>query len=85
MIEWTDDQLKAAGINKRKLKKVVRLLEESSALMWSMGLHVYGASGSGCLVHKSRPTHIDTPMGNSKADQGCVVARVGEGYDGGDW
>lgn len=80
-IEWSDEQLAAAGIDKTKLIKLVRSLQACSKLMIEMDLHVYGASGSGCLIHSSRPTH----KGRGEADQGAVVARVGQNFDGGDW
>jgi hypothetical protein len=87
MIEWSDEQLEAAGIDKKALQSLVRRLERCSKDMARMGLHLYGASGSGCLIHESRPTHIWTGRGSSgqKADQGSVVADVGLGFDGGDW
>jgi hypothetical protein len=80
-IRWTDEQLKAAGIDKRKLKKLLRLLREAGVLMNTMSLEVYGESGSGNLIHRSRPTH-DT---SGKADLGSVVANVGFGFNGGGW
>lgn len=83
-ISWTDAQLKEAKIHKGKLKKLVRLLRESSELMRGLDLEVYGADGSGHLVHRSRPTHVDTPTGQ-KADFGCIVASVGPGFNGGGW
>lgn len=85
VILWTDEQLKQAGIPKRKLASLVKRLRKCSAEMAEMGLHVYGASGSGNLIHKSRPTHTDEIGGYGKPDTGSVVARVGNGFDGGDW
>lgn len=85
MIEWTDEQLASAAIDKKKLASLVKRLRKCSADMRALGLYVYGASGSGNLVHNSRPTHIDRPGLSSTPDFGCVVARVGEGFDGGDW
>ncbi len=84
MIEWTDEQLKAAGIDKRKLQSLDRRLNQCAKDMRELGLHLYGAAGTGCLIHKSRPTHIDRPGGET-ADQGSIVASVGDGFDGGDW
>jgi len=78
---WEDEQLKEAGIDKRRLNKLVRMLGECSIIMRQLGLHLYGAAGSGHLIHTSRPTHDD----NCNADQGSPVASVGMGFDGGDW
>ncbi len=83
MIDWTDEQLEEAGIDKKKLQSLVRRLRKISREMSEMGLWVYGASGTGCLVHKSRGTHDDTRQG--WPDYGSVVADIGRGFDGGDW
>lgn len=84
-IRWTDEQLAAAGIDKKKLQLLVRKLNDAANLMDEMDMQIYGAAGSGNLIHRSRPTHIDLPSGDHRADQGSVVAWVGEGFDGGDW
>lgn len=85
-LDWTDEQLTAAGIPKGRLVRLVRMLRKCSTEMKAMGLHVYGASGTGHLVHSSRPTHVDEPGRTSgKPDMGCSVATVGQGFDGGDW
>jgi len=84
VIEWTDEQLAAAGINKRKLASLVKRLRKCSDDMRAMGFEVYG-NGTGHLVHSSRPTHVDAPGGELRPDFGCVVASVGEGFNGGDW
>lgn len=84
-IEWTDEQLQEARIDKKKLKSLVRRLRRCSKDMSDLGLHLYGASGSGNLIHRSRPTHIDKPGFRSESDMGSIVARVGQGFDGGDW
>lgn len=80
-ILWTNEQLKAAGINKRRLKSLVKKLRECSALMVEMGFEVYGQSGSGRLIHESRPTHDKY----CNPDFGSVVADLGERFNGGDW
>lgn len=80
-IEWTDEQLKVAGIPKLKLEVLISKLRECSELMQEMGFQVYGESGDGYLIHKSRPEHDD----NGKADMGAIVASVGYGFDGGGW
>ncbi len=82
LIEWSDEQLEAAGINRKRLVKIVRALKRASDLMEGTGLHVYGESGEGHLVHGSRPTHNER---TEKADFGSVIAHVGLGYDGGGW
>lgn len=85
MINWTDEQLANAGIDKKKLTSLVRRLRQCAIDMESLGLHIYGASGSGHLIHHSRPTHIDDRASNGIADQGSCVADIGQGFDGGDW
>lgn len=80
-INWDDDQLRAAGINKRKLVALVKRLRDCSRRLRELNLYVYGESGAGHLIHTSRPTH-DT---HHDADLGSVVASVGFGFDGGGW
>jgi hypothetical protein len=83
MIEWSDEQLDAAQIDPRKLASLVRRLERCGKDMAVMGLHMYGASGHGCLIHNTRPTHSQS---GSKADYGSPVAKIPFGHwDGGDW
>ena len=83
MINWTDEELEAAGIDKAKLKSMVNRFKRLSREMKGMGLHVYGQSGTGHLIHCSRPTHLDDR--GCSADHGSSVAFIGNGYDGGDW
>lgn len=87
LIDWTDEQLEEAGIDKARLIKIIRHLKSASDLMWGTGLHVYGGSSTGHIIHSSRPTHSSN---NNRAkadvaDLGSVVASVGEGFSGGDW
>ena len=84
-LKWSDEQLRAAGLEKRKVNSIVFRLRKISEEMRAMGLSVYGASGSGHLMHSSRPTHIDLPGGATKADMDSPVAWIGFGFDGGDW
>jgi myo-inositol-hexaphosphate 3-phosphohydrolase len=81
-IQWTDEQLEAAGINRGRLIKIIRALRRASELMEGTGLHVYGESGSGYLIHSSRPEHFGR---EAEADHGAVIADVGLGFDGGGW
>jgi hypothetical protein len=81
MIRWTRKQLDAAGVDKRRLAILHRKLTEASAMMLEMGFEVYGADGSGYLIHRSRPEHDK----NGKADLEAVVADVGMGFNGGGW
>lgn len=83
LIDWTDEQLQEAGIDRERLLKIIRHLRKASELMWGTGLHVYGASSTGHIVHSSRPTHA--MYGDNKCDYGSVIASVGEGFTGGDW
>lgn len=85
MIEWDDEQLEEVGLDKKKVESVVRRLNKLGREMESMGLAIYGASGTGCLVHDSRPTHMDGTA--CESDYGSVIANLdGIGrWDGGDW
>lgn len=87
MLNWTDEQLDEAGLDKKKVSSLVRRLRQCSKEMAKMGLHVYGANGTGNLVHVSRPTHMDKGERGHLClpDHGCVVADLGNGFDGGDW
>ncbi len=64
----------------KKVHSIARRLRKISEDMQSMGLSVYGESGRGHLVHESRPTH-----NGGEPDFGCIVADVGQGFDGGGW
>lgn len=63
-VEWSDRQLESAGLDRNKVESIARRLNKISKEMRRMGLYVYGASGSDCLIHSSRPTHIDDPVVN---------------------
>lgn len=81
-VNWTDAQLKAAGIPKRRLMTLLRRLEDADFRLRELGLMVYAESGTCHLIHPSRPTH-DT---RGKADHGSPVASVGcLPWDGGAW
>lgn len=81
MIDWTDEQLKEVGIDKRKLKALIRRLEQAQVYLDALGLNIYAAGGDCCLWHDSRPHHDDS----SEPGQDCVVAFVKMNIDGGDW
>lgn len=81
-IRWDDKQLAAARIDKQRLVALVAKLEQCSQELLALGLHVYGESGDGYLIHTSRPEHRDS---DGKADYGAIVATVGFGFDGGGW
>lgn len=81
-INWEDEELKEAGISKRQLLAVLRLLNDAGERMEKMGLHLYAAAGLANIIHESRPTHI----GDGEADEGSSVAVVFKfPCDGGDW
>jgi hypothetical protein len=81
-IKWTDEQLEAAGLDKKKVVKMVGQFRKLSKEMLKMGLYVYGASGTGNLIHNSRPTHNGRA---AEPDRESPIADLGYGYDGGDW
>jgi len=80
-MNWTDEELLHYGLDPAKVKSLVRRLRRISTEMKEMGLHIYGASGDGCLIHVDRPTHSLPGV----ADYDSVIADLGEGFDGGDW
>jgi hypothetical protein len=88
-LNWTDEQLKEAGLDRKKVESIARRLSRLGREMQSMGLSIYGAAGSGNLIHKSRQPHKDHPTLPSEQieDYGCVIADL-DGvtqWDGGDW
>lgn len=84
-VQWTNGQLKEAGLTKRKVAALAKKLFACSQAMQEMGLELYGCDGSGHLIHSSRPTHKSLPGGGNEADLGSVVAYVGQGFGGGGW
>jgi hypothetical protein len=80
-INWSDEQLAAVGIDKKRLISLIRRLRRCSKDLEAMNFKIYGESGRGLLIHDSRPDHDD----QSRADYGSVVADVGYGFDGGGW
>ena len=89
MLNWTDEQLEKAGLDRKKVESIERRLSRLGREMQSMGLSIYGAGGSGNLVHHSRPPHKDHPLRPSiqVEDYGSVIAAL-DGvcqWDGGDW
>jgi hypothetical protein len=81
-INWSDKQLKAAGINKQQLQAVIQQLEDAGRKLKAMRLELYFASGSPSLWHKSRPIFV----GNGEHDEGSLVADLCDlPGDGGDF
>ena len=83
-LEWDDEQLEEAGLDKKKVLSIARRLRKLSSEMSELGLSVYGMSGSGCLTHVSRSTHSQKDSYAEERDFGAIVAYVGSGFDGGD-
>lgn len=83
MLDWTDEELEEAGMDPAKVASIVRRLRRLSRDMREQGVHVYGASGNGHLVHPSRPTHSD--HGRNAPNTDAPIADLGPGFDGGDW
>jgi hypothetical protein len=81
MLDWSDEELAEAGLSRKRVESIVRRLRRISGEMRDLQLHVYGASGSGHLMHESRPSH--DPRG--KAHPENSIAHLGLGFDGGDW
>jgi hypothetical protein len=82
MLNWTDEQLEAVGLDPKKVESIVRRLRKISEEMRALDLNIYGASGSGHLMHASRPSHTGP---GQRPDQDAPIASVGLGFDGGDW
>lgn len=84
-INWTDEELKEADINKRKLTKLVRLLEEAGELADELKVTIFGHNGSGVLYHQSRLPWANQFAEISIADESAIVAEIEHGkFDGGD-
>jgi hypothetical protein len=81
MLNWTDEKLKSAGLSRKKVESIVRKLEKISKELTENGLWVYGESGTGYLTHESHPEHDK----DGKADHSAIIARIGQGFDGGGW
>lgn len=80
-IRWTKEQLQEVGIDSKKLNSLVQTLLKCSTQLQHMGLEIYGESGTGYLIHESRPTHNE----KGQADFSSIVASVGPGFNGGGW
>lgn len=83
MLDWTDEELAEAGLDKKKVESIVRRLNKIGKEMEEMNLSVYGASGDGHLIHVSRPTHTDD--GSVHRDASIASLRGNLRWDGGDW
>jgi hypothetical protein len=82
MIRWNDDQLAAAGINKRRLKALERRLRTTAREMQAMKLYLhFDRTNAACQVHESRPPFAEDD-GN---DYGTAVAWIGPGLEAGRW
>lgn len=79
-LDWTDEQLEEAGLDKQKVLSIARRLAKISTEMREIGLSVYGCNNRGFLVHHSRPTHPDGSTGDTSA----FIVDLGRGFDGGD-
>ena len=82
MIRWNDDQLAAAGIDKRRLRGLERHLRTTVREMQAMGLYLhFDRTGATYLVHESRAPFAEDG-GN---DYGAAVAWIGPGLEAGHW
>jgi hypothetical protein len=82
MIRWNDEQLAAAGFNKRRLRALERRLRTTAREMQAMSLYLhFDRTGAACLVHESRLPFADDG-GN---DYGAAVAWIGPGLEAGRW
>lgn len=81
MIEWSDERLAEAGLDRKELESLIRRLRRCADDLRTMGLKLYGDGSHGHLIHHSRPTH---PGGNS-ADYEAILASISGHFDGGDW
>lgn len=81
MIRWSDRQLAAAGIDKRRLAALVRRLGTSAREMEALGLNLhFDQTGDACLVHVSEP-----PFAGEGHHNRAAVAWIGPGLEGGHW
>jgi hypothetical protein len=73
MIRWNDEQLAAAGINKRRLRAIERRLRTTAREMRSMKLYLhFDRNDSACLVYESRPP-FDENGGNDLGGNRCPL------------
>jgi hypothetical protein len=82
MIRWSDEQLAAAGINKRRLRALERRLRTTAREMQAMNLFLhFDRTGVACIVHESRQ-----PFGDDGGnDYEAAVAWIGPGLEAGRW
>ncbi|MBK9751730.1 MAG: hypothetical protein IPO91_33875 [Chloroflexi bacterium] len=80
-IEWTDKQLKAAGISKRKLTSIVRRQNELAKEMAELNLRLFVAAG-----HPVITKAWETLDGESEDFADTVIAYIqgARNWDGGD-
>ena len=82
MIQWNDQQLATAGIDKQRLEALALRLEESARELQGMCLCLhFDSTGHAYLVHASRPAFTED-CGN---DYDATVAWIGRGLEGGHW
>lgn len=82
MIKWNNEQLAAAGIDRRRLAALVRRLRTSLREMEAMSLNLhFDETGDACLVHDSRPPFTD----DCTSDHGAAIVWLGRGFEGGHW
>jgi hypothetical protein len=84
MLNWTDEQLEEAGLDRKKVESIARRLSRLGREMQGMGLSIYGASGTGNLIHTSRPTHTE-PRQQPDFDAPVAFLEGVSTWDGGDW
>jgi len=69
------------GIDPKEVARLARRLERIGKDAQRLGLTVFGASGSGCLVAEA-PTQLQSRNGEMNLME--VASVLGRGFDGGD-
>lgn len=78
---WTDEQIEAAGLNKKRINSVVQRLKGIAKDLNDMGLDLY-VTPYWAHIHQ-KDVHPQRDGGIS--DKECVIAEVRGPFDGGDW
>ena len=78
---WTDEQIEAAGLDKKRINSVVQRLKGVVKDLNAMRLAIYTASD----IANIHPCDLHPQRDGGIGDQDCIIAEVRGPFDGGDW
>jgi hypothetical protein len=81
IFEWSDEQLLAEGLDKKRIKNLLRTLDRVVLELDDLDLAVYVASDRLNLHQKSRHPQSDPNF----PDYEAIIASLPGPFDGGDW